>query len=149
MLASRQEKLVSQGGWTEGLHYRSMNKDYFLTVNHSNNILVVSKKKKNKTESEMIRSFLIRSCLIRSFLIRLFLVTKTNILAGKTLMMRFQSLRCLQPRSHSPIVAEKITMPRTFICWLLPGLVLYMTSGGGVSSRYTMRPLGSLSSGIT
>lgn len=45
------------------------------------------------------------------------------------------------------MVAEKITMPRTFICWLLPGLVLYMTSGGGVSSRYTVWPLGSFSSG--
>lgn len=51
--------------------------------------------------------------------------------------------------SCSPMVAEKMTMPRTFICWLLPGLVLYMISGGGVSSRYTVRPLGSLSSGTT
>ncbi|TNN74118.1 hypothetical protein EYF80_015563 [Liparis tanakae] len=44
---------------------------------------------------------------------------------------------------------EKMTMPRTFICWLLPGLVLYVISGGGVSSRYTVRPLGSFSSGKT
>lgn len=47
------------------------------------------------------------------------------------------------------MVAEKMTMPRTFICWLLPGLILYMTSGAGVSSKYTVRPLGSLSSGTT
>lgn len=37
--------------------------------------------------------------------------------------------------NHLPIVAEKITIPSTFMPSLVPGDVFIMTSGGGVRSR--------------
>ena len=70
----------------------------------------------------------------------------TCIHAFAPCMLLCESVCAVSMWGRSPIVAEKITIPSTFMPSLVPGDVFMMTSGGGVRSRekfWTSVPLSS------